>query len=68
MYLKPSNSDTENGILKNSKMSPEKKFICSENTLLKDTRITRFIGIDYLNYEKNIYINIKYFISKRPDS
>ena len=49
MFLKPVNSDMENGFLKKSKMLPEKidiqrKLETGKDIFLKGTRITRSLG------------------------
>ena len=50
MFLKPENSDMENGFLKNSKMSPEKNHIQRklEKTLFERHQNNTAIGVDYL--------------------
>ena len=45
MFLKPANSDMENGFLKNSKMSP-KKIDKLEKTLLDRQKNNKAIGVD----------------------
>ena len=67
-FLKPANSELENGIQKNSKC-PLKKFIYSGNWKLEKTLSERHqnntaIGVDL----KKKTIFIQFFISKRPAS
>ena len=68
MFLKPANSDMENGFKINSKMSPE-KFIYSVNWKLEKTLFERHqknkaIWVNYLIKKKQFLF--LFFISKRP--
>ena len=68
MFLKPANSDTENGILKKFKMSPEKIMYSGnsktgkvKNKLYQNNTVIGLLP----NFKKKI---IQFFISKRPAS
>ena len=68
MFLKPANSDMENGF-KKIKSFPWKKFIYSGNWKLEKTRFDRHknnaaIGVDYLTLKKKIY-TVFYFKTSR---
>ena len=63
MFLKPVNSDMENGFQKISKMSPAKIHIQRklEKTLFERHQNTKAMGVDYLTLKKNNLIQFFYF-------